>query len=95
MDSRPVERFFYRILFLAIGEKIFEPAELGRGFVADQDTLIPAASELLFPVDQSSHLTGDVRIRETHEVGKLFGIVGCEQEMIVVREDDGEVHPIP
>jgi hypothetical protein len=44
---------------------------------------------------QPADFAGDIRVHEAHEFGELLGIGRCDQQVVVIREDDAKCTTIP
>jgi len=93
VGSWPLERRGDETLLAGLGENVAEPVYLGSRFITDENSLVAAAPELRWPIDQASDLAGEVGVEVLHEASESLGIGDGKQDVVVVGEEGEGVDP--
>ena len=90
--SRPLESVRDESFLDALGQEVSESIDLSFGLFGDRDMRVASSPDLLVPVGQPTDLSGEVAADVAHESGQLVGVLGRDNEVVVIRQEDEGVN---
>ena len=76
----------------ALGQEVSESIDLSFGLFGDRDMRVASSPDLLVPVGQPTDLSGEVAADVAHESGQLVGVLGGDNQVVVIRQEDEGVN---